>query len=285
MNKNSYAVRVLVNGRPVQEFEKDNRVYIEGRIGSQYTVEVKNNSSLRMMAVVTIDGVNVITGKPSNEKDHSGYIVNGNSSTVIDGFRKDMENVGKFKFCQKSKSYCNEKGLDGNNGVLGVRIYCEDITYALNEALKNLPNTTPYIPHVPWKPNNPWHPTSRPIWYYQDKITSTGVKETPNVYTCSTHNNTPINLGMGEVNTSCMRGVEQPPEDASFSVGTTWGEQKHSPVEYVEFQVGSLLQEFLIYYASMKDLQKLGVPIKKKPQVVYPKAFGSFAEPPKGWRG
>ncbi|MDA1335235.1 MAG: hypothetical protein O2794_04515 [bacterium] len=276
MNKNSYVVRVLVNGRSVQEFEKDNQVYIEGRIGSQYSIEVKNPCYTRMLAVVTIDGVNVISGKPSSENDHMGYIINGNSSTVIEGFRKDKETVGKFKFCQKSKSYCNEKGLDGNNGVIGVRIYGEAFKYIESTAV-------PYIPPVPVVPYAP-HRNGYIPWDNYNYCSST-TNTNGDVYTSSVLNGVSKTVSSTSY-ASCLRESAPLTEKVdAFNVGTTWGEQKTSSVDFVNFDVGSLLQEFLIYYASMKGLQKLGVPIKKKAQVVYPKAFGNFAEPPKGWRG
>lgn len=121
-------VEITVNGKPIKQYSHKGNTYIEAKIGTEYNIRIKNDSHRRKLAVVTVDGLNVITGQPHSANDiGEGYIVGAYDSFDIKGFRKDMNSVGAFKFCQSGKSYCNEQGLKGNNGVIGVRIYDQKV--------------------------------------------------------------------------------------------------------------------------------------------------------------
>ena len=93
MNRNSFELQILINGRPVKEYNHNNETYIEGRKGTEYTLKVKNNTYHRVLAIPAVDGINVITGKPATPDD-SGYIIDGYNCVEIKGFRKDLETVG-----------------------------------------------------------------------------------------------------------------------------------------------------------------------------------------------
>ena len=256
MTDNKYELRILINGKPAQEFDHNDQSYIEGRIGTEYTLQIRNHSHTRVLAVPSVDGINVLDGKPAIENG-PGYIINGNDSMEIKGFRKDMNTVGAFKFCQKSKSYCNEAGLPGNNGVIGVKIFEEKPLYFKTVDICN------------------------PADYWRD-IKSTQDTSVPSKWDVTYRNtsdvcdNSPVN-----VYTSCCRSIKSEP----LSIGTTWGQEKQSEVVSAEFDRGEQLAELIIYYASMTGLKELGVPVKKQQKIVLPKAFNAFATPPKNWKG
>ena len=121
MQRNACEVLVCVNGKPVREYNYDQKTFLEGRPGSQYSLKLKNNSGKRVIAVISVDGLNVITGEPE-DGDGAGYIVERYSSVDIKGFRHDMNSVGAFKFCEKSKSYCNSTKETKNNNPTNVRL-------------------------------------------------------------------------------------------------------------------------------------------------------------------
>jgi hypothetical protein len=255
-----YEVRVLINGKPVQEFTHDCKSFIEGRIGTEYTLQIRNHTSRRVLAATSVDGIDVLTGTPAND-DSSGYIIRGHSSMEIKGFRKDLDSVGMFKFCKKSQSYSIEAGLDNNNGVIGVRIFEEKekpMIFGNNEYYKGI-STTPY-----WTCN--LSTSTNDSFTRQVK---SNVTPTISVNCCTTDS----------------PGVSIREVDHSFSVGTTWGQEKESKVVYADFETGSKVADLAIYYSSIKGLKKLGVPLIVKEQIVFPKAFGNFAKPPKNWNG
>ncbi len=141
MHKSNYEVNVLVNGKPVREYYQDGKFYIEARQNTEYSIKLKNHGHKKIMAVISVDGIDVLKGKNATEAE-SGYIVNPYSTTEIKGYRIDDDKVATFKFDDGKKSYSTqveqkfdkkklEKVQKGqiapskNNGVIGVRIWEE----------------------------------------------------------------------------------------------------------------------------------------------------------------
>jgi hypothetical protein len=181
MYHNGIDMRVLVNGRPCREYSHKGMVFIESRHGTNYTVKLKNDNSHRVMVVLSVDGLDVITGKPA-EETNKGYIVDAYSSTEIKGYRISDNDSASFIFTSKGKSYATKspEGKARNNGVIGVRVFRE----------KEKPQPQPAIVHhhhhhtkyvYPW---NPWNTGGYvyPTWtggttYYTttDNLGSSGI--------------------------------------------------------------------------------------------------------------
>ena len=121
-------VEILVNGKPVKKFSHEGKTYIQANKGSAYSIKIKNSSSKRRMFTVSVDGINVVTGKPAGSSD-TGYVLSGYSAYEIVGFRTSNEEVHPFKFNDKQKSYAAKsdetKGDVSNCGVIGVQVYDE----------------------------------------------------------------------------------------------------------------------------------------------------------------
>jgi hypothetical protein len=163
MYKNNVEMRVLVNGRPVREYPHKGMTFIESRVGSVYTIKIKNDNGTRVMAVVSVDGLDVITGKPA-EKTNKGYIVDAYSSTEIKGYRTSDEKSVDFVFVSKdgNKNYVAqvEGGDKRNSGVIGIRVFEEK-----PEKVKVIEK---HIHHNHY-PINPWMPYTtvvQPAIYY-----------------------------------------------------------------------------------------------------------------------
>lgn len=126
MEKNKINVTVLVNGRKIKEYQHNGNSFVEAKYGSNYSIRVANNSYHRVMAIISVDGVDVISGKEATDAS-PGYVIDGQSSLNIDGFRVDNSTVAKFTFTEKDKSYTKEvvTGSSKNCGVIGVRVFSE----------------------------------------------------------------------------------------------------------------------------------------------------------------
>lgn len=260
-------VEVFTSGKPVKQYLHNGKTYIEAKIGSEYSIKIRNSGSGRKLAIVTVDGLNVISGNPHSSENEQGYIVNGYDSIEIKGFRKDMSSVGAFKFCQAGHSYCNEKGLKGNNGVIGVRIY--------DESIKLGPISFPFSPPIeePWKPII--YPLYQPIW-----IVETSPSTIDNGY-IRCESTTSYKADFGTIECSHLSNSSSP----SFDAGTTWGKSINDSISYSNFERSSSYEDVVIYYDVRKNLEKIGIKFNKEKQVWYPQAFNSFAKPPKGWNG
>ena len=162
-------MRVLVNGRPVREYTHKGMQFIESRHGSNYSIKIKNDNGARVMAVVSVDGLDVITGKPA-EKTNKGYIVDAYSSTEIKGYRLSDTDSAAFVFVSKDKSYVANaaQGDKRNSGVIGIRVFEEK-----PEKVKVIEK---HIHHNHY-PVNPWNPypviPPQPYWY-STTYTTTG---------------------------------------------------------------------------------------------------------------
>jgi hypothetical protein len=102
----------------------ENRLYVAGEPGHQYEVRLANQTSERLLAVTSVDGVNVITGKTADERQ-SGYVLDPWAGVNIDGWRKSLDEVATFYFTRLKNSYAARTGRPENVGVIGVAVFRE----------------------------------------------------------------------------------------------------------------------------------------------------------------
>ena len=265
----STQVEVLVNGRPVKQhthtgYTRYGNTYIEARAGTEYSIKIQNGEWKRKLAVITVDGLNVITGEPQPDSIGQGYIVGARDSLEVKGFRQDMSSVGAFKFCKSGGSYCNEKGLKGNNGVIGVRIYDEKYVPTTYYKSESVFGDNPYLRKGP-SITTPW--TQPPI-----------------MCKSSLNDSDMLSRSVMDSNVTCSYSSNTSSPD--FDLGTTWGKKINDSVVNVEFDaVETPTATCTIYYDTKENLEAIGVVFKKEKEVCFPKAFGAFARPPKGWKG
>lgn len=125
MKNLSYTLELLVKGKPITEYTHENEFFVEGRKGSEYEVKITNNSHRRILAIPSVDGLNVITGKPASSTD-TGYVIPGYQSVTIPGWTLDKAEVAKFTFSANDRSYSAQSGQgESNLGIIGVRVFNE----------------------------------------------------------------------------------------------------------------------------------------------------------------
>lgn len=98
------------------------RAYVAGKPGNEYQVVVKNKSGEEVLAVVSVDGVNVITGETA-DPSQSGYVLSPRGSIEILGWRKDLSRTAAFYFTALADSYAARTGRPGDVGVIGVAVF------------------------------------------------------------------------------------------------------------------------------------------------------------------
>lgn len=294
-----YDINVLVNGKRCKQYTHDSRTFIQANHGSEYSLEFKNNTSNRVLVVGSVDGLSVMDGKTATPEG-SGYVVEPHSKLEIKGYRYSDNEVGAFKFVNKSNSYASSKGSKAvkNVGVIGFRIFGEESPKELIKIIKETTIKEYPVPYNPW----PIWPKTHP-WYYDPYLYSTGVGPGNNSWiTYSNCNSSMIGETLGALtdsgpsdseikfqNMSPLRSANffsQDKPTKGFDTGTGWGVKKESKVVSVQFTRGDLLFTKEIYYASRESLIEMGVPISNEQKVAFPQSFpGKYAEPPKNWRG
>ena len=96
-----------------------------GENGSHYEVRLENRSKKRLEIVLSVDGLNVISGKAASPKQR-GFVLEPKEAYNVDGFRKDSTTVRSFVFGSVARSKAAAKGAAGNVGVIGLAVFEED---------------------------------------------------------------------------------------------------------------------------------------------------------------
>src|SRR5271169_3237301 len=96
--------------------------YIVGRPGNEYAIRVRNGGGGRLLAVMSVDGVNVITGATASPQQ-SGYVLAVNETADISGWRKNLSRTAAFYFTALPDSYAARTGRPEDVGVIGVALY------------------------------------------------------------------------------------------------------------------------------------------------------------------
>jgi hypothetical protein len=124
-----YEVSVLVDGVPVPTYFHNGETYVLGQIGDRYVVRVANHSGRRIEAVVSVDGRDVVDGKPADFRRNRGYLVPAWGSVDIDGWRLSTHQAAAFRFSSVAESYAGRMGNPREVGVIGVAVFPERVYY------------------------------------------------------------------------------------------------------------------------------------------------------------
>jgi len=98
--------------------------WVAGKPGGRYAIRVSNPRAGRMLAVMSVDGINVITGQDAGW-NQSGYVFAPGDRYEVAGWRKSDEEIAAFEFTDPSRSYAALTGRPGNIGVIGLALFRE----------------------------------------------------------------------------------------------------------------------------------------------------------------
>src|ERR1700687_5425416 len=98
--------------------------WVAGRPGGRYAIEIHNHVGERLLAVTSVDGVNVVSGETA-AWDQGGYVFGPGDRYQITGWRKTDAEVAAFTFTDSSNSYAERTGRPANVGVIGVALFRE----------------------------------------------------------------------------------------------------------------------------------------------------------------
>jgi hypothetical protein len=132
-------------GERLTPYRYGGRLYVAGTPGDRYTVELRSLRGERVLTVISVDGVNVLTGQTAATRQ-SGYVIEGGQSYAISGWRKSMDDVAQFVFTELPNSYAALTGRPGNVGVIGVAVYREQRAAPPPvEVAPSTPSPAPYL--------------------------------------------------------------------------------------------------------------------------------------------
>ncbi|HYM87131.1 MAG TPA: hypothetical protein VET30_10390, partial [Pseudoxanthomonas sp.] len=95
-----------------------------GTPGDRYGVRLTNTTGERVLVVLSVDGVNAVTGQTASPSQ-AGYVLEPWESTEIAGWRKSLDDIAQFVFTDLGDSYAARTGRPRNVGVIGVAVFQE----------------------------------------------------------------------------------------------------------------------------------------------------------------
>ncbi len=112
------------SGETLSVYRHRGEHWVAGRPGARYAVSVRNTTGERVMAVTSVDGVNVVSGDTA-AWDQTGYVLSPWQRYDIPGWRKTDTEVAAFHFTALPDAYATRTGRPDHVGVIGVAVFRE----------------------------------------------------------------------------------------------------------------------------------------------------------------
>lgn len=272
-NTRRYEMIVRPKGRtPADEYQHNGAVWIEGRDGNSYTIDIRNNTMQRALFIVSVDGLDVIQGQPAGPQSQ-GYVVGANETVSIPGWKLNSTEAAEFYFSRARDSYVNSLGgTTTNTGVIGAMVFQEYVepmryhTYTSDHVNKGVGAGTftrsAMIP--PW--NHAYQ--AQNIGSYQG--TSSG----------ATFSQTGLTHGL--VASSVVQDV-----GTGFGQAVDW---RTNSVQFKRANANHPDAVVVLYYNTAKNLERMGIKLRTKRDVSYqanpfPGYSSGGCTPPADWEG
>lgn len=127
------AVSVEIDGRPSPLYpapDGSGKRYLEAREGASYAVRLDNRTGERVGVVLTVDGLNAISGIQATPQTWGApgrmYILDPWDSTTVRGWRTSLAEVRRFTFVDERASYAARSGkANSRMGWIEIAVYRE----------------------------------------------------------------------------------------------------------------------------------------------------------------
>lgn len=272
-NNRLYEMTVRPLGKsPADEYMHNGAIWIEGREGNTYTIDIKNNTYTRALFVISVDGLDIMDGKAAG-LDSRGYIVNAFQTLSIPGWSLNKDKTADFFFSRSKNSYVNEiGGSTANTGVIGTMVFSEKVQYQYNNLWPSLwPQTQPFlgttglVGSVTGIGNN---------GFGSDSFLK-GAS-----YNCAAVGAAPT---LQHSQTIAMNMTSVSPEAVSQEIGTGFGAERDFKTVEVNFEKNNPNNPdciLAIYYNTARNLEKMGISLRRKHNVEHKaNPFPNYSSP------
>jgi len=122
------SVSVEVDGRTADLFpavDGSGRHYLEAKRGASYAVTLRNRTGERVGVVLTVDGLNAISGTLEGGGGRM-YVLDPWGEATVRGWRTSLREVRRFTFVDETRSYAERTGQSNSRlGWIEVSVYRE----------------------------------------------------------------------------------------------------------------------------------------------------------------
>ena len=207
------------------------RYYVEARRGGRYALRLANRTGERVAVLMTVDGINVISGdKQRADEQGRMYVLDPWESALIQGWRTSLDDVRRFTFVDEQASYAARSGKSNSRmGWIEMSVFRERQRYA-----QRRPDVSKAEPYSEGSRDDAQAPAAaapapRAEAESRARADSDGAKKAGSV-------------------------------GAGAYPGTGWGEHTHDAVQEVEFEAQSVAAERItLRYEYASGLRALGI--------------------------
>jgi hypothetical protein len=136
------AASVEIDGRPAPLYpapDGSGRCYVEARRGGRYSVALANRTGERLGVVLTVDGLNAISGERDTGRGRM-YVLDPGQRTAVRGWRTSLREVRQFTFVDEQASYAARSGKATEKmGWIEIAVHRERRPYVRSVPRRELP--------------------------------------------------------------------------------------------------------------------------------------------------
>ncbi len=111
-------------GKVMPTWRHHGRLFVAGEPGARYGLRATNHTDGRVLLVISVDGVNVVTGATA-KYDQGGYVLGPFGTQDVNGWRKSNTEIAAFAFAPLPQSYAAQTGRPTDVGVIGIAVFTE----------------------------------------------------------------------------------------------------------------------------------------------------------------
>ena len=229
--------------------------YIAGQPGHRFSVTLANRTGERVLAVLSVDGVNAISGQTAGASQ-AGYVLDPWQQVEIRGWRKSDSDIAEFYFTNLPDSYAARTGRPDNVGVIGLAAFRE-----------HRPNLVPYARPDVYAPAYPSSAPARPPYAGAQR------RESKAQGGASADAAAP-SAPSAQRRQEAIADNSAADNSAAQQLGTGHGERRYDPVAQTEFERASSRpnQILALFYDSVNALAARGI-ISGRRYAGQPQAF------------
>lgn len=146
------------SGSVITQYASSGRRYSPGTPGTRYAIRLSNRTDERLLVVLSVDGVNAITGDTAGV-GQTGYVLGPWETAEIAGWRKSDDRIAAFEFTSLGDSYAARTGRPAHVGVVGAAVFREVMPPPLVSAAPADPLVSP-SPAPTWLAPQPRSPAA-----------------------------------------------------------------------------------------------------------------------------
>lgn len=264
------------SGETKRVYLHDRRYFVAGQTGRRYSLRIENTSNERVLVVLSVDGVNVISGETA-DFNQRGYILAPHESGDINGWRKSETEIAAFRFAPLPQSYAARTGRAGDVGVIGMAVFRE----------RRMPPPPPPVSQNRWKERRGDYPSPMP---------APPPPPPPSVMLPAPTPPPVVDAADSRAYQGAAKSMPMPIPARSDKLGTAHGEIEHDVSHIAPLKRASSTPDAvrLLEYDSTENLVAAGVilppppePRRPRPFPAHPAGDGYVPDPPplpKGYR-